>query len=174
MTAATAEQIRNRPIAVTIPGTDLQIELCRPDPLTLIANNVLPLEVFASVLDVVAQWTQEGEGPSPLEAARKAPQLWGQFIDRWVCAASVSPQVVLDEAAALADPTKLWIDEIDLPVKLEILRLTNTRFRSPRLGDAVKEFRRLRPEGAGAGSDGEAVRRETVGAAEDLGPGAGA
>jgi hypothetical protein len=53
MSIATAEQIRNRPILVAIPGSDLQIACRRPDPLDLIARDLLPLELFHAVLDRV-------------------------------------------------------------------------------------------------------------------------
>src|ERR1051325_57488 len=163
MQTATAEQIRKRRRFITVPGTTpLLIEVQTPDVLAMIAHDGLPLAIFADVLDVIAKWAREGEGPDLLAHATQAPKVWGDFIDRWVCAAAVSPVIVLDEAAALKDPSKLWVDELDLNVKLEIVQTTNSPFRSPRLGDAVAEFRRLRPEGTRTGSDSTPVRLSAV------------
>lgn len=175
--SATAEQIRNRNRFVTVPGTNLQVECRPPDPVDLIAHNLLPLETYAGVLETILKWRQRGGdliNPSEIVGeVAKDPRVWGSFIDRWVAAAAVDPQITLDEEQANANPAMLWIDDLDLDTKLEIFRLTNRGLRSPRLAAAVRDFRDVRPEGAGAGPGGAPLRDAPVGAAADAGPAAG-
>jgi hypothetical protein len=167
MAVGTAEQIRTRPILVRVPNSELEIECRRPDPLALIAHNVLPLDIFAGVLERIAQWTDAGEALTSEigQAVIDAPKAWGQFIDRWVCAAAVRPQVVLTEADARDVPDALWIDELEYELKMEIFAKTARGLRSPRVGVAVRDFRRLQQSRAAAGPDGAPVREETVGVA---------
>jgi len=165
MPTATAEQIRNRLVLVTIPGTDLQIECRRPDPLDLIAQQILPLEAYADILERVAEWATMPEhtsAPSVLETIRSAPDTFAGFVDRWVCAAAVRPTIVLTEEEVSANPAAVWIDDLDLEVKFEVFRRTNHRLASPRLPAAVKEWLRQRPAGLGDRPDGAAVRDEAV------------
>jgi hypothetical protein len=153
MPVATADQIRNRPIFVTIAGTVLQIECRRPEPLDLIAHNVLPLPVFHDVLHVIATWSERAAEPSAEEMdaeVSKNPGAWGQFIDRWACAAAVNPHVVQTEAEVDTDPSSLWIEDLPFETRLEILRQTNRNLRSPKLKTAVTDFRRVQPADVGA------------------------
>lgn len=177
MPIGTADQFRTRPILVTVAGSDLQIECCKPDPLDLIARDLLPLDIFSDVIEAIAKWNQTpNDGSLPAlnrelaDVVLAHPKAWADLMDRWVCAAAVKPRVVLTEAEAAADPTALWIEDLDYETKTDIFGRTNARLRkSPRVGAAVKEFRRLQPGGVGAGSDRPAVRDAAVGVAGDAG-----
>lgn len=177
MPIATADQIRNRPIFVAVSDSTLQIECRRPDPLEMIAHDVLPLPIFHEVLHVIATWAERETEPSAEELStevQKAPGAWGKFIDRWACAAAVKPHVVLTEAEAESDATALWVEDLDFETRLQILRATNRNLRSPKLKTAVTDFRRLQPGGAAARSNGAPVRDAALDAAADTGSAAGA
>lgn len=178
MALATADQIRHRPIFVTIPGTDLQIECRRPDPLELIANGLLPLDLYAGVLEQLATWAETPGGASPADVAaavRGESEKYETFTKRWVAAAAVNPRVVLTVEEADADPKALWVDELEDSVKYDIVARTfNAKRFARRVSAAVTEFRRLRSDGVGAGRDGQAVPGETVAAVAGDGSAAGA
>lgn len=178
MAIATADQIRHRPIFITIPGTDLQIECRRPDPLDLIANGLLPLELYAGVLEQLTTWAETPGGASPADVAAAIlgeGDKYETFTKRWITAAAVTPRVVLTIEEADADPKALWVDELEDSVKYEIVAKTYTARRfARRVSAAVTEFRRLRADGAGAGRDGQAVPDASVAAAAGDGSAAGA
>lgn len=139
MPLGTADQIRRRPILVTVPGTDLQIQCRVPDVLVLIADGILPLPIFGEVLDQITTLRQDGQAVQPADV--NLTTYW-QLVNRWVCAAAESPRFVLTEDEALADPSTLWVEEIDRDVRLTILERTNQPFASSRLRTAVQTFRR--------------------------------
>lgn len=167
MPIATADQIRNRPILVTIPGTDQQIQCRRPDPLTLLADGVLPLPIFADVLEQLHDLMQpqpEYDNRPITDHVAKQPKTYEAFVARWVCAAAVAPRVVLTEEEAIADPEALWVEDLELDVQISIVRQTGRLLASARVIAAVRDFRRQQSAGAGAGSDRETVREDAVGA----------
>lgn len=170
MAIATAEQIRNRPILVPVPGSDFEIECRCPDPLVLISEGILPLETYGALLAKLHDVVESGssnviyDNRPVAESVADDPKTFFDMIDRWVCAAAVRPQIVLTDDEATADPSKLSVLDIDRPVKLEIVRRTTRRLLSPRLKTAVQEFRHKRSDGAGPGPDGAAVREDAVGA----------
>lgn len=170
MPSITAEQFRQRTIQVPIPApagappdAPVQYFTCRrPDPLVLIADGVLPLEVYGHVLAQIADRVDAVFDNRPPAGGAATRREYSDFIDRWVCAAAVEPRIVLTEAEATAAPEALWAEEVDADLKLAIFRMTNARILSPRMTDAVSEFLRRKSPGAPAGSDGAAVRDAAV------------
>lgn len=161
MPVATAEQLRNRPILVPVPGTDLQIECRRPDPLTLIADGILPLPIFGGVLEQLTELAH-GDSEDATSNIQAAWKTYLAFVDHWVCAAAVKPRVVLTEEEALADRSTYWVQELEQGVRYDILQRTNSAFRSDRLRTAVQEFRRQQSVGAAAGPSSAPVREDPV------------
>lgn len=159
---STAEEFRARKILVK--DGDLTIACRRPDPLTLIADDVLPLPLFADVLENLTATMQTAFDDRVSTEARAKPSdpMVQRFLDRWVCAAAVMPHVVLTEDEALADADALWVQDIDPSVRWAILQRTSSAFASPRLRAAVLEFRRQQSAGAAVGSNGAAVREDAI------------
>lgn len=160
--SATAEQLRNRPILVKVDDT-LTITCRRPDPLTLIADDILPLPLFAEVLEQITA-SMQSAFDDEVDVPTKAAELktFRRFVDRWVCAAAVKPRVVLTEAEALADRSAYWVQDLEEDVRTEIVRRTNRAFASTRLRTAVMDFRRQQSVGAVAGSDRASLRKDAV------------
>jgi len=161
---ATTERLRQRPIVVTIAG-ELDIECRLPDPVDLISANVLPLEVYADVIESIQRWADSGQAG---HLAGDTPKQWItllDFMDRWCMAAAVSPRLVATTDEVTGDDT-VWIGDLDMDDKVAIWVKTNKRFKNnPRLGDAQKSFRDVQPAGLGVGSDSAEVRDETIDAA---------
>jgi len=156
---STAAQLRARPIVVTVPGEGdaepVRIACKRPDPLVLFTNGLLPLEIYAAVAEVAA--TTVGNFS---REAFKDPALYGDFIDRWVCAAAMTPRVVLTEGEASDEG--VWVEDLSPDVRIAVFMKTNDRLASKRVIDAVAEFRRRQPVDLDPGSGGEAVRHAAV------------
>lgn len=168
MTAPTADQIRNRLILVALSDSpDVQLQCRRPDLLRLIADNVLPLDTFGAVLEHLSQIVEANvlfDNRPLVESVVSTPEVYNDFVDRWVCAAVVAPRVVLTEDEALADPQALWVADIPRPTRYEVVRVTNRAVGSSRVRTAVADFRRQQSVGAAPGSDGQAVREDAVAA----------
>lgn len=168
MAVATAEQIRNRKVFVQVPGLDLEIECRCPDPLVLITEGILPLETYSAVLALINEVLDTGvifDNRPLAEGKETDPKTVSDMIARWVCAAAVAPVIVVSEDEAMADPSKLWVFDLEPAIRIEIVRRTGRRLVSSRLKTAVQEFRRQRFPGAGPGPDGAAVREDPVGVA---------
>lgn len=156
---STAAQLRARPIVVTVAG-DGEIEpvriLCRrPDPLALFSSELLPLAIYAKVAETVI-----GSVNTFSRAVVNDPIAYGDFIDRWVCAATVSPRVVLMEAEASDDA--IWVEDLTPEVRAMIFTKTTDRLSTKRVIDAVAEFRRGQSVDPDIGSDGAAVQHTAV------------
>lgn len=174
---STAQEIRNRTISVPLDGSALVIECRRPDPMTLITNNILPLDVFHAVLEKFQSWTDTANGDAEglMQLMVTDPDRWNTFIDTWVCCAAVAPKVVMTEAEAEADPNVLWVFDLEASTRLAIFGATASRkLVSPRVRSAIETFRRDLAARTVAGSDGAAVRDTAVDAAGPDASGAGA
>ncbi len=156
---STAASLRARPIIVTVPGEDgsepVRISCRRPDPLVLFASALLPLEIYAKVAEKVT-----GPIAGFSLAALKDQGTYGEFIDRWVCAAAVQPHVVLTQEEASDEA--IWVEDLAPEVRVAIFLKTNDRLANKRVTDAVAEFRRGQPVDPDPGSDGPAVRDTAV------------
>jgi hypothetical protein len=156
MAKVTQQFLQGRPVVVTLRGGG-EIECQAPDPLELMTQNVFPLAVYAHVLEVLKAWADAGTGPSLPDETRKDPIAWLNFMDRWAIAAARTPRIVATpvEADGLS---AICVDDFDMDDKVAIFGATNRRFKSAlALGEALKEFRCLRSEGAVAGPNGEAL-----------------
>lgn len=157
--SSTAEQLRGRRVIVTVPGDDvnepMRILCRRPDPLVLFSSELLPLAVYGSV--VAAASSSIGEFST--EAA-KDPGKYGDFIDRWACAAAVNPLVVMTEAES--SDVAIWVEDLAPEVRVAIFMRTNDRLANKRVIDAVAEFRRTQPMDPGSGPSGAAIRDVAV------------
>lgn len=158
---STVAQLRARRIIVTVPGDGetepVRIACRRPDPLELFAGELLPLTVYAAVVEVLATSSSVGKFS---EAAAKDPATYGDFIDRWACAAALQPLVV--PTAQDATDEAIWVEELPPDVRVAIFMRTNDRLVSKRVIDAVAEFRRHQPLDHDPGSDGTPVRESAV------------
>lgn len=156
---STAASLRARPIIVTVPSDGeadpIRIACRRPDPLTLFASDLLPLEIYAAVAEQVT-----GPVAAFSLAALRNQALYGDFIDRWVCAAAVDPVVVLTAAEASEDA--IWVEDLGPDIRVAIFLKTNDRLAGKRVTDAVADFRRLQSVDPDPGSDGPAVRGAPV------------
>lgn len=144
---ASAAQLSRRKISVSVPGTDLVIVCRRPDLLGQVTRGVLP----QPSVDAVLRQAQAG-GVDPM--ASEDLTLAADFIDRWVCLAAVQPRIVLTEAEA--SESAVWVDDLDLALKLAIVSATTTKV-AP-VDPAVAEFRGDQSTGTAAPSDGTGVR----------------
>jgi hypothetical protein len=129
MSTATAAALRaayGSDIKVTLPGTELVISCRKPDLQEQIFRKVLPLPLLKSVLEEAEQLAPGGVATQQsLEAfLANGNTETGDFIDRWVCLAARSPQIVMTEAEASA--AVMWIGELPLSAKLEIFGETFT------------------------------------------------
>jgi len=156
---STAAQLRARPIIVTVPSEEdeppVRISCRRPDPLVLFTSDLLPLEIYAAVAEKVT-------GPLP-EFSRAAFQnqgLYGDFMDRWVCAAAVDPVVVF--TAEEASDAAIWVQDLAPEIRVAIFMRTNDRLASTRVIAAVTDFRRHQSVDPDPGSDGAPVRDPAV------------
>ncbi len=166
---STAASLRARSIIVTVPDGDaepIRIACKRPDPLPLFASELLPLEVYAAVIETIggtayrhAMQTHD-ELRKMTDAAAKDPATYGDFIDRWACAAAVTPAVVL--TAAEASDEAIWVEDLPPEVRVAIFMRTNDRLANKRVIDAVAEFRRTQRVDPDPGSGGSTVRNNTV------------
>jgi len=157
---STPASIRGRQIIVTVPDGDaepIRIACKRPDPLQLFAGELLPLEVYGAVAEKVAASSSVGDFAL---AAAKDPAKYGDFIDRWTCAAAVKPVVVLTEAEASDEA--VWVEDLPPDVRVAIFMRTNDRLTSKRVIDAVAEFRRHQLLDPDPGSGGQTVRDSPV------------
>lgn len=156
---STAASLRARPIIVTVPSDGdsepVRISCRRPDPIVLFANDMLPLEIYANVAENVS-----GTMNSFTLAAVKDPATYGDFVDRWVCAAAVSPKVVLAEQDASDEA--IWVEDLAPDVRVAIFMKTNDRLANKRVIDAVAEFRRNQSVDHDTGPDGAQVRDTAV------------
>lgn len=158
MAVATPKTFRSQnTLIVTLPG-DIEFQCRRPDPLELIAQDILPLPIYAAVFEAV------GQGSLSADKMRDAPTTYLNFVDRWVCAAVVEPRVVLD----VVDPEQeIHIDELSLESRLLIFSKTSDRLVSSRLAAKVAEFRRQEPPDSGPGPSSAPVQHAAVDAARD-------
>jgi len=159
---STPASLKARLVLVTVPAVEgeseaVRIACRRPDPLVLFANGWLPLEIFATVLEKV-----QGPMSEFVEAALVDAETYGDFIDRWVCAAAVTPPIVLTEAEAVANEAAIWVEDLAPDVRFAIWRKTTDRLASRRVSEAVTTFRRGQSVDPPAGPDGAAVFRAAV------------
>lgn len=167
--ASTAEQIRKRPIYVTLPGTTLRIECRRPEPVELIASGLLKLDAFNGIIEELANQLQDIQPDAVLDnrpvvdVATTQPKTYKEFLDQWCALVAVSPKLTLKEEDAIYDPAMLWVKDLDVDVKTEIFVRTMSVMASARVLQAVRSFRLGRPDGVGPGSDGAPVRQDPVG-----------
>lgn len=141
---ATRESLLQRKIVVDVPGTETQLECRRPDPLDQATLNLLPLEQFAAVVEAAS-----ASSAGALEFAKAAlgdPQLYGDFVDRWVCAAVVVPRVVMTREEAETSAA-VWVEDLEPDLRMEVWSRTNDRLTSRRVSDAVKAFRAGQSDG---------------------------
>lgn len=156
---STAASLRARPIIVTVPGDGdnepVRLACRRPDPLILFASELLPLPIYAAVAEAVTTSMNRLS-----LGAVKDPIAYGDFIDRWVCAAVVTPHVVLTEAEASDEA--IWVEDLSPEVRVAVFLRTNDRLSTKRVTDAVAEFRRHQPLDPDPGSSGAPVRGAAV------------
>jgi hypothetical protein len=159
---ATAAELREAANAIAVSFTDgngneHRIGCRRPDPVALFANNMLPLNIFASVVekmgDTIASFSA---------AALKDPTRYADFVDRWVCAAAVNPRVVMTEEEAVAEPASLWVEDLLPQTRLAIFVNTSDRLASKRTVDAIAEFRGQQSVDPAPGSGSTPVPHPTV------------
>lgn len=165
--SSTAAEIRarlkaSRTIPVTLPGTDLVIDCCQPDLLTLATRGFMTWPALQAVKASFAEIEQSSDGTvvadnRPVASVLEHAKTIGAFMDEWVCAAAVSPRVVMKETDVTDPDQMLWIDDLSLEFKTAIVTAT-----MPRTPPAVAEFRRDESPGAAPGSSGEAVRDAPV------------
>lgn len=156
---STAASLRARQIIVTVQGDadtePVRIACKRPDPLRLFASELLPLELYGAVADTASS----SIGTFSAAAARE-PGKYGDFIDRWACAAAVQPAIVMTEAEASDEA--VWVEDLAPEVRVAIFMRTNDRLANKRVIDAVAEFRRQQPVDLDPGSGGAPVRDGAV------------
>lgn len=145
---STAEQIRQRLIPIPLDA-GLVLNVRRPDVLSQIAANALPIEIYGPVIEQLAQVIQ---GKSALEDPNAAAALanFDEFINRWTCIAAVEPRVVLTEEEAIENPAVLSVHELEFDTKLTVFRMTARGLLTKGVRDAVVEFRRQQSEGPAA------------------------
>lgn len=156
---STAADLRARLVVVSVPGDDdeppMRVACRRPDPLVLFASELLPLDIYAKVAEKVA-----GSITAFGTAALTDPGLYGDFIDRWVCAAAVTPRMVLTKDDASEEA--IWVEDVPPGLRLAIFMKTNDRLVGKRVTDAVSEFRRHQRVDPDPGPGGAAVRGTAV------------
>lgn len=161
---ANAAELRRPIITVRVPHTDLEIQCRQPDLFAQMAKGLMPQPLLAAAIRYATQVAAAGaslETPETPFSDVDAQQ--AEFIDRWVCAACVTPRVVLTEAEA--SDVAVWVEDLSLDLKLAILSATTPKPAAPAVADpALVEFRHEGPAGVAARSDGEAVRDDAVAA----------
>lgn len=158
---STAAEIRARlkstkTIPVSLPGTDLTINCRQPDLLTLASRGWMNWPALRAVQAIGAELATRDAtvvDNRPIDSVLEQAKTVGDFLDQWVCAAAVSPRVVLTEVEVTDPDHILWVDDLPLDFKAAIVAAT-----TPRTPPAVAEFRGNESPGAAPGSSGEAVR----------------
>lgn len=152
MSIATAAQFR-REVLVDVPGTELQIRCRQPNLLSQIANGVLPMSLVQKALEILGDASFD-----MTKADSETVRSYADFVDRWACLAAREPRIVATEQEAATDPNAVWVDDLDVDVKIAIL--VKTIGEPP--AEVVARFRARQSASAAPGSDSPAVRRETV------------
>lgn len=147
-----ASDLHRARVEVTVSGTDGVIVCRRPDLLSQVVRGLLPQPLVDAVMARAVSGTFDAANVSALAES-------GEFIDRWVCLAAIEPRVVMTEAEA--SDNAVWIDDLDLNLKLAIFHATVAK--PAPVDAAVAEFRGRESERAAAGSDGTPVPDPTVG-----------
>lgn len=147
-------------ISVTIPDTDLVIECRHPALFTMAIRGLMSWPAFDRVQALHEQETASELilDNRPMPSLVDKAKAFGDFLDDWVCAAAVSPQV--RRSAADLDVQRgeaLAIDEIPLNGRIAIWTATMRR-----TDVAVAEFRGDEPPRDPDRSGGEAVRDEAL------------
>lgn len=160
-------------IDVPLPNSTLTIECRRPELMVLAMTGWLKwpaLQAVQAVMfpEAVGGKTEDADAQAIAQTLRASvvaqAQAVGDVIDDWVCAAAVSPRIVLTEAEA--DENILWIEELDLDQKLTIFAATIKKAAVPEVA-RVAEFRRDEPDGATPRSDSAPVPDPALVAAGD-------
>jgi hypothetical protein len=147
---ATAAQLRDRFIYIDVPGLDgVTLKCTRPDPLELIARDLLPLDTLHTALGNAVT----GKAPDTPDDKLAADEL----IKRWACVAILDPKVVFSKEEANAAPDALWVEDLTPDLRNEVYRRTSDKIYSRRVSEAVQEFRDRLALGAGDRPDGAPV-----------------
>lgn len=161
---ASPAALRSRVVFVDVPNTEppVRIKCRRPDLQVLVAEGWLPLDIYGAVVEAFTDSSdlQSDDARVALitERAKENPRLFDEFVERWVCAASIEPKFVLTEAEVGSDPSRMWIDELDGDVRLLIFAHTRAGLTSKKARVLLEDFRRQQSAGDSAGSGSEAVR----------------
>jgi hypothetical protein len=155
---SSAAEIRSKKkaktIDVTLPGGDLVITCRRPELLTLASSGWLTWPALQRVQELLKERSAplgvEIDNRPVASVLEKAGDI-AALLDEWVCAAAISPRIVLTEAES--GPEVLWIDDLDLDDKMAILAAT-----MPQTPVAVTEFRGPEPAGAADRPGSETLR----------------
>jgi hypothetical protein len=155
------EQFRKRkpvPIIVTVPDTDLTFECKRPNLMHMVSSGFMAWPALTRVRELTKETTADESGVvldnRPMPTVVDKAEAVGVMLDEWVCAAAVSPRVVMYEHEQ--GDGAIWIEDVPFEIRQAIF---NATFVPPSTAGA--DFR-SQADGAPPGQGGETVRDTPV------------
>jgi hypothetical protein len=160
--ASTAADIKARfktpkTVTVAVPGTDLVFECRYPDLVKMALSGLMTWPALERVRQIQADLAAPDAvlDNRPLPTVIDRAQAVGEMLDDFICAASVSPRIVMYEHEESANT--VWVGDLPFEAKQAIFLAT---FRiTPTAG---ADFRGEESAGAPPGQGGEAVRAEAL------------